>query len=82
MSNGRFKSVEHRAVTNRSTARISVPTFYAPSNDAFIAPATSMVDEQQPALYRGYHFEEYLGAAWGQVLNGKSLLDRFKINEH
>ena len=82
MSNGRFKSVEHRAVTNRSTLRIAVPTFYAPSNDAFIAPATTMMDEQQPALYRGYHFEEYLGAFWGQALNGKSVLDRFKINEH
>ena len=51
MSNGRFKSVEHRAVANRSIACISVPTFYAPSNDAFIAPATSMVDEEHYEIY-------------------------------
>eukprot|EP00253_Pinus_taeda_P032536 PITA_32536 len=43
--NGRFRSVEHRAVTNASAARISIPTFYGPSEDAFIAPATSLVDE-------------------------------------
>ena len=79
MSNGRFKSVEHRAVTNISTARISIPTFYFPGDDAFIAPATSMVDEQQPALYRGYHFEEFWEAFWSQRLKGKTVLDRFKI---
>jgi len=79
VSNGRFRSVEHRAVTNIYSARISIPTFYSPGHDAFIAPASSMVDEQQPALYRGYKFEEFLGAFWSQGLKGKSVLDRFKI---
>ncbi|XP_057836530.2 protein DMR6-LIKE OXYGENASE 1 [Cryptomeria japonica] len=79
ISNGRFKSAEHRAVTNTSTARISIPTFYGPSFDAFIAPAASMVIEEHPALYRGYKFEEYMAAFWSQGLKGKSILDRFKI---
>jgi len=79
VSNGKFKSVEHRAVTNMQSARISIPTFYAPGDDAFIAPARSMVNEQQPALYRGYQFEEFLAAFRSQPLKGKSVLDRFKI---
>ena len=70
-----------RVVTNRSSARISIPTFYAPSDDAFMAPATNLVDEQHPALYRGYHFQEYQDAYWGHPLEGKTALDRFKINE-
>ncbi|XP_057836576.2 LOW QUALITY PROTEIN: protein DMR6-LIKE OXYGENASE 1 [Cryptomeria japonica] len=79
VSNGRFKSAEHRAVTNKTTARISIPTFYGPSFDSFIAPAASMVDEEHPALYRGYKNEEYMRIFWSQGLEGKGILDRFKI---
>ena len=79
VSNGRFRSVEHRAVTNASTARISIPTFYSPSGDAFIAPAPSMVDEEHPAQYRGYIFHEFAGVFWSQGLIKKTVLDHFKI---
>ena len=61
------------------TSRISIPTFYLPGDEAFIAPARSMVYEQQPAVYRGYKFEEFLGAFWSEGLKGKKVLDRFKI---
>jgi len=77
VSNGRFRSIQHRAVTNMYTSRISIPTFYLPGDEAFIAPASSMVDEQQPAVYRGYKFEEFLETFW--ELKGKSVVDRFKI---
>ncbi|XP_057836574.2 protein DMR6-LIKE OXYGENASE 1 [Cryptomeria japonica] len=80
VSNGRFKSAKHRAITNTTTTRISIPTFYGPSLDTFIAPAASMVDEKHPALYRGYKFEEYTKAFWSQsALKRRSTLDRFKI---
>ncbi|XP_057836524.1 protein DMR6-LIKE OXYGENASE 1 [Cryptomeria japonica] len=79
LSNGRFQSIEHRAITNNTTARISIPSFYGPSLDAFISPAESMVDEEHPALYRGYRFEEYMGVFWSQELRSKSILDGFKI---
>ncbi|XP_057836565.2 protein DMR6-LIKE OXYGENASE 1-like [Cryptomeria japonica] len=79
VSNGRFKSVMHRAITNTSTARISIPTFYGPSLDTFIAPAASIVDKEHPALYRGYKFEEYMRASWSKGVKVRSILDRFKI---
>jgi len=79
ISNGRFRSVEHRAVTNAASARISIPTFYSPSVDAFIAPAPSMVDEAHPAQYRGHTFDEFLGVFWSQGLIKKTVLDHFKI---
>ncbi len=79
VSNGRFRSVEHRAVTNASTVRISIPTFYNPSEDAFIAPAPSMVDEEHPPLYRGYKYEEFLGVFWSKGLKSKTVLDHFKM---
>eukprot|EP00253_Pinus_taeda_P006491 PITA_06491 len=79
LSNGRFRSVEHRAITNASTTRISVATFCGPSEDAFIAPAAPLVDEQHPALYRGYEFGEFKRVIWSKELKGKKALDHFKI---
>lgn len=79
VSNGKFRSVEHRAVTNASTARISISTFYNPSQEVFIAPAASLVDEQHPALYRGYQLEEFMRVFWAQELKGKNALHNFKI---
>ena len=43
--------MKHRAVTNRASGYILIPTFYGPSDDAFIAPATSMVDEEHYEIY-------------------------------
>jgi len=79
VSNGIFRSVQHRAVTNMQSARISIPTFYLPGDDAFIAPATSMVDEQHPDVYRGYKFEEFWEDFWKEGSKGKSAVDRFKL---
>jgi isopenicillin N synthase-like dioxygenase len=80
VSNGRFRSVEHRAITNARSARISIPTSYGPSEDAFIAPAASLVDEQHPCMYRGYKYGEFSHLFFSQGLKGKTVLDHFKIH--
>ena len=59
LSNGRYRSVFHRAVVNSSRARISIPTFYCPSIDAVIAPATPLTDADHPAVFRSFTYEEY-----------------------
>eukprot|EP00253_Pinus_taeda_P025153 PITA_25153 len=79
VSNGRFRSVQHRAITNVSTARISVATFCSPSVDVLIAPAASLVDEQHPALYTGFKVQEFVRVGYSDELKGKKLLDYFKI---
>eukprot|EP00253_Pinus_taeda_P013338 PITA_13338 len=79
VSNGRLRSVEHRAVTNAFATRISIPTFYGPSEDAFIAPTSSLVDEQHPVRYKGYKFGEFMRIFWSQELKNKTVLDHFKI---
>jgi isopenicillin N synthase-like dioxygenase len=48
LSNGRYRSVLHRAVVSSSKARISIPTFYCPSPDAVIAPAPASIDDEHP----------------------------------
>ncbi|KAL4191376.1 hypothetical protein AMTRI_Chr07g80240 [Amborella trichopoda] len=59
ISNGRFKSVEHRAITKSTSSRISLPTFYGPSLDASIGPANELVSKESPAIYRSYTFGEF-----------------------
>eukprot|EP00253_Pinus_taeda_P002587 PITA_02587 len=79
VSNGRFKSAFHRALASGSKTRISIPTFYGPSNDVFLSPAASMVDEEHPAMYRGYKVAEFMEMFYTQEKSSRSALDYFKI---
>ncbi|KAL6146021.1 PREDICTED: protein SRG1-like [Fragaria vesca subsp. vesca] len=49
-SNGKYKSIEHRVVTNESKARISYSTFYLPHRDVDIEPLDQMVLESPGSL--------------------------------
>ncbi|OVA04192.1 Oxoglutarate/iron-dependent dioxygenase [Macleaya cordata] len=60
MSNGRYKSVQHRAVTNQVLPRISIAIFSRLSEDAIIGPIDDLINEKQPSIYRNYRFEEFL----------------------
>ncbi|GKC30917.1 protein SRG1 [Tanacetum coccineum] len=59
LTNGRYKSVEHRAVTDKENDRLTLVTFYAPSYHIDIAPMPQMVDDDNPAKYRKYNHGEY-----------------------
>eukprot|EP01018_Ginkgo_biloba_P034491 Gb_32886 [translate_table: standard] len=72
LSNGRFGSVEHRAITNSTCARISIATFCVPPVDTFIAPALALVDDKHsPALYKGFKYLEFLDVFFSQAVNRK-----------
>ena len=77
LSNGRYKSVLHRAVVSSSKARISIPTFYCPSLDAVIAPATPLTDAEHPAVFRSFTYEEYYQEFWHKQLQGNACLQLF-----
>ncbi|PSR91394.1 Protein DMR6-LIKE OXYGENASE 2 like [Actinidia chinensis var. chinensis] len=78
LSNDRYKSVLHRAVVNSSTERISIPTFYCPSPDAVIGPAKELIDEDHPAVYKNFSYQEYYHKFWNRGLATESCLDLFK----
>ncbi|KAL2547121.1 2-oxoglutarate (2OG) and Fe(II)-dependent oxygenase superfamily protein [Forsythia ovata] len=52
LSNGRYKSVHHRAVTNKDSYRVSIAMFYGPNKDIIIGPIEDLIDEQHPPMYR------------------------------
>ncbi|GMI83960.1 ARABIDOPSIS THALIANA GIBBERELLIN 3-OXIDASE 3, gibberellin 3-oxidase 3 [Hibiscus trionum] len=60
VSNGRFKSVLHRAVVNKTHHRVSNAFFYGPPWDVKVSPLRKLVDSDHPQLYRSLMWKEYL----------------------
>ncbi|KAI7743650.1 hypothetical protein M8C21_023675 [Ambrosia artemisiifolia] len=79
LTNGRYKSSEHRAVTHKEKDRLSIVTFYAPSYEVEIGPMKELVDESNPSKYRRYNHGEYSRHYVTNKLQGKKTLDFAKI---
>ena len=60
ISNGKFKSVGHRAVTNKLLPLLSLGMFYNPNFDTVIGPIEDLIDEEHHPKYRKYGFKEYM----------------------
>lgn len=45
-SNGKYKSIGYRAVTNESKTRLSYATFFLPPDDVEIEPLGQMIESQ------------------------------------
>ena len=80
LTNGKFRSIEHRAVTNKDTERLSVVTFHAPRFDADIGPLPQFIDDAHPCLYKTYKHAEYNRHYISNKLEGKKLLDFAKVH--
>ncbi|XP_073139049.1 protein LATERAL BRANCHING OXIDOREDUCTASE 1-like [Henckelia pumila] len=80
LTNGRYKSVEHRAVTHREKDRLSIVTFYAPSYEIELGPMQELVDDSNPCKYRRYNHGEYSKHYVTNKLQGKRTLEFAKIN--
>uniref|UniRef100_A0A7N0VFP0 Fe2OG dioxygenase domain-containing protein n=1 Tax=Kalanchoe fedtschenkoi TaxID=63787 RepID=A0A7N0VFP0_KALFE len=59
LSNGRYKSVHHRAVSSKAL-RVSLAVFYGPNKDTMISPIEELVDDEHPPMYREYKMSEFL----------------------
>ncbi|KAK9288190.1 hypothetical protein L1049_016639 [Liquidambar formosana] len=79
LTNGRYKSVEHRAVTHKERDRLSLVTFYAPSYEIELAPLPELVNENNPCKYRRYSHGEYSKHYVTNKLQGKKTLEFAKI---
>ncbi|XP_078156770.1 2-oxoglutarate-dependent dioxygenase 19-like [Carex rostrata] len=59
VSNGKYKSVLHRAVLNSEMARMSIVTVIGPSLDAIVEPFADLVNANSPAMFRGLTYRDY-----------------------
>ncbi|KAF5187196.1 Dmr6-like oxygenase [Thalictrum thalictroides] len=72
-SNGKYQSIEHRAVTNKYKPRISIASFTLPSYDMELEPLDHMVDLLNPQkMYKKIKFGDYLMAYVMKKLDGKA----------
>jgi len=77
ISNGKYKSIEHRAVANKEKDRISIAAFCNPEKEVEIGPACELINESNPLNYRNFKRSEYLESYF---LEGKKAIEFAKIN--
>ncbi|XP_052206113.1 2-oxoglutarate-dependent dioxygenase 19-like [Diospyros lotus] len=77
LSNGKYKSVLHRAVVNSQATRLSLAIAHGPSLDTVVGPAPELVDGQPPA-YIPMRYKEYMELQQDNALDRKSCLDRVR----
>ncbi|KAI3841880.1 hypothetical protein MKW92_038077 [Papaver armeniacum] len=82
VSNGIYRSIEHRAVVNSAKERLSVAAFHSANLDAEIGPAHSLINPpHKPALFRRESVETYFKNFFARKLDGKSYLDSMRIDK-
>jgi len=78
-TNGKYKSIEHRVVVNPKKERISIAAFHYPNFGELISPLPELV-AGGTKLYESLSVEELMKHIFSSKLDGKSLLDRLKLN--
>ncbi|OMO63562.1 Oxoglutarate/iron-dependent dioxygenase [Corchorus olitorius] len=80
LSNGKYKSVLHRAVVNNKDTRISIAMSQGPALDAVVSPASELVDSvSNPPAYKAIKFKEYIEDQQSHHLDGKSALELVRL---
>lgn len=79
MSNGRYKSVEHRVMANGSKNRISVPIFVNPKPSAIIGPLPEVLESGEKPVYKQVLYSDYVKYFFRKGHDGKDTVEFAKI---
>lgn len=79
ITNGIYKSVEHRATVNSGNARVSLATFHSPKPLGDVGPAPSLITPEIPAKFKRISLVEYYTRTFSRELRSKSNLDAMRI---
>ncbi|RHN74551.1 putative oxoglutarate/iron-dependent dioxygenase, non-heme dioxygenase domain-containing protein [Medicago truncatula] len=80
LSNGKYKSSEHRVMTTSNQSRVSVPLFTLPKFTEKIGPLPELVKKDGLAGYREVLWKDYMDNFYGVAHEGKKTLNFAKIN--
>ena len=79
ISNGRYKSVEHRVAANGNYNRISVPIFVNPRPSDIIFPLPEVLASGEEALYKQVLYSDYVKHFFRKAHDGKQTIDFARI---
>ncbi|KAM7502890.1 hypothetical protein LguiB_001794 [Lonicera macranthoides] len=79
MSNGRYKSVEHRVLANGTNNRVSVPIFVNPRPSDIISPLPEVIEDGEKALYKQVLYSDYVLHFFRKGHDGKDTIEYAKI---
>ncbi|GMN47123.1 hypothetical protein TIFTF001_016300 [Ficus carica] len=79
MSNGLYKSVEHRVLPNKNKNRISIPIFVNPGPDAIIGPQPQVLETGEKPRYKQVLYSDYFNHFFSKPHDGKKAIEFAKI---
>jgi isopenicillin N synthase-like dioxygenase len=79
VTNGIYRSIEHRATVNSVKERLSMATFYNPRLDGDMGPAPSLITPESPALFKRIGVSDYFRGFFSRKLDGKSYIDVTRV---
>ncbi|KAL5990086.1 hypothetical protein ACLOJK_010983 [Asimina triloba] len=80
VSNGIYRSIEHRATVNRVHERLSIAAFYNPKLGAEIGPAPSLLSPQNPPRFIPVTVDKYFKELFKRKLDGKGYIECMRID--
>ncbi|KAK3157119.1 hypothetical protein QOZ80_2AG0116430 [Eleusine coracana subsp. coracana] len=79
LSNGKYKSVEHRAVVHPNRERISAAVFHRPCQDALIGPLPELVkNDGGKARYNSVGYLDFMKRYYSAKLDGRNHLESLR----
>ncbi|GFS44718.1 hypothetical protein Acr_00g0091680 [Actinidia rufa] len=75
ITNGLYRSAQHRAITNVGKARLSVATFHDPAKTRIICPASELISESSPLRYCQVTYGDYVSSWYTNGPDGKRNID-------
>ncbi|GJN32083.1 hypothetical protein PR202_gb20557 [Eleusine coracana subsp. coracana] len=80
LSNGRYRSVEHRAVVNPNKERMSAAIFHQPYPSITVGPLPELVEKGATARYKSVGYAEFMERFFSTKLDGRrSNLEQYRI---
>nr|AAL79785.1 putative ethylene-forming enzyme [Oryza sativa Japonica Group] len=80
LSNGKFKSVEHRAMIHPNKERISTALFHYPRDDLLLSPLPEFVKDGK-VNYRSISYNDFMMQFFNQKRDGRNRLERLKLEQ-
>jgi isopenicillin N synthase-like dioxygenase len=79
LSNGKYKSVIHRATVNGNEKRFSIVSLHSFAMDKKMGPAVQLVDDEHPKCYKEFSFREFLEFLSSNDVSKGRFLDTLKL---